>query len=133
MAGNGRRLVHGLALDNQSLDSARKAIQAEGLYPLASLEKTRPRSRGGTLGQLPYAGSLVSLLIADLDALGERAPPRREIMRVIRPNGVACLKEDGKWTAITKPRSKETDEWTHFDYDGSGNVVSHDRLVGPQT
>jgi len=32
---------------------------------------------------------------------------------------------------ITKPRPKEMDEWTHFDYDAGGNAVSHDRLVGP--
>jgi hypothetical protein len=133
MVGNGRRLVHGLAFDDQSLDSARKAIQAEGLYPLASVEKTSRRSRGGTLKQLPYADNLVSLLIADLDALGKRAPSRKEMMRVVRPNGVACLKKDGKWTAITKPRPEEMDEWTHFDYDAGGNAVSHDRLVGPPT
>jgi hypothetical protein len=127
MERNGRRLVHGLAFDDQSLDSARKAIQAEGLYPLASVEKARTRD------QLPYADNLVSLLIADLDALGKRAPSRKEMMRVVRPNGVACLKKDGKWTAITKPRPEEMDEWTHFDYDAGGNAVSHDRLVGPPT
>jgi len=127
MVCNGRRLVHGLAFDDQSLDSARKAIQAEGLYPLASVEKARTRD------QLPYADNLVSLLIADLDAVGKRAPSRKEMMRVVRPSGVACLKKDGKWTAITKPRPKEMDEWTHFDYDAGGNAVSHDRLVGPPT
>jgi len=123
MARNGRRLVHGLALDDQSLNIARKAIQAEGLYPLASVEKTSRRTRGGTLEQLPYADNLVSLLIADLDALGKRTPPHKEIMRVVYPNAVACLKKDGKWTAITKPRPEEMDERTHFDYDAGGNVV----------
>jgi len=94
MAGNGRRLVCGPALDDQSLDSARKAIHAQGLYPLASVEKAR------TPEQLPYADNLVSLLIADLDALGKRAPSRKEIMGVRLANGRAI----SEWVVENKDK-----------------------------
>jgi len=51
MVRNGRRLVHGLALDDQSLNIARKTIQAEGFYPLASVEAAGPV--GGRLSSFP--------------------------------------------------------------------------------
>jgi len=125
LAGNGRRLVHGLALDGKSADMACGEIRAAGLWPLASVEKAR------TFDRLPYADNLVGLLIADLDALGKKAPLREEMMRVIRPNGIAFLKTDGKWVSVVKPRPREMDEWTHFDYGPTGNAVSGDKLVRP--
>lgn len=125
LAGNGRRLVHGLALDAEAFERARRAIRAAGLWPLASIEKV------GSLARLPYAGNLVSMLIADLDVLGDAGPLREEMLRVLRPDGVALLKRKGKWTSYVKPRPKEMGQWTHFDYDHTGNAVSHDKLAGP--
>jgi hypothetical protein len=125
LAANGRRLVHGLALDDSSLLRARNAIKQKGLYPLASVEKLT------TKGRLPYADNLVNPLVADLDVLGEAAPSYAEIMRVICPSGVASLKKDGKWSQTVKPRPKQMDDWTHFDYGPEGNAVSHDKLIAP--
>lgn len=125
LARSGQKLVHGLARNVQSLDKACRAIQAAGLWPLAAVEKVRSFER------LPYADNLVSLLIADLDALEGAGPLREEILRVLRPNGVALLKRKGKWATLLKPRPSEMDQWTHFDYDRTGNAVSHDKFAGP--
>lgn len=122
-----RLLVHGLASNDAATETARRTIRAAGLYGLASVEKAR------ALNALPYADNLVNLLVADLDALRSKAPPREEILRVLAPNGTACLKTGGKWTQVRKPRPNEMDEWTHFDYGPEGNGVSHDRLVRPPT
>jgi len=127
LAAGGRRLVHGLALDDTACQAARGALQARGIYGLASVE------RAASLDVLPYAANLVNLLVADLDALGARSPPQAEILRVLAPGGAACLKTGGRWAMTAKPRPREMDEWTHFDYGPEGNGVSRDRLVRPAT
>lgn len=54
-----------------------------------------------------------------------------EIMRVLCPDGVACIKSDHKWNVVVKPHPKEIDEWTHFLHDATGNAVARDTVVGP--
>jgi len=126
-ARTGRRLVHGLALDDAAVGRARQAIAAAGLAGLATVE------RAADLRTLPYAEHLVNLLAADLDALGARAPPEAEVLRVLAPEGVALVRRGGAWTRTVKPRPSEMDDWTHFDYGPEGNGVSRDRLVRPAT
>lgn len=123
----GRLLVQGLAVDDASAAKTIAAITDCGLYPLASVEKVRDPRR------LAFADNLVNLLIVDLDALGGRAPAMSEIQRVLCPNGVAYLWQNGRVKKITKPRPEDTDDWTHFDYGPDGNAVSHDRRVKPPT
>jgi hypothetical protein len=117
----GRVLVHGLALDDQALAEARKRIQARGLYGLASVERAR------TLDPLPYADNLVTLMVVDA------AAPEREVLRVLAPKGVALVRKDGGVRKYVKPRPKEMDDWTHFDYGPEGNGVSNDLMVKPAT
>jgi outer membrane protein assembly factor BamB len=76
---------------------------------------------------LPYVDNLVNLIVAEdlADGLMDEA------MRVLAPNGVAFIKEDGTWKKTIKPRPEEIDEWTHFLHDPSGNAVAHDQVVGP--
>ncbi|MCK4277319.1 MAG: PQQ-binding-like beta-propeller repeat protein, partial [Phycisphaerae bacterium] len=62
----------------------------------------------------------------DLGAIG-----MSEVMRVLCPNGVAYIRENGKWTKTVKPRPREIDDWTHYLHDASNNAVSHDTVVGP--
>lgn len=127
LTGGGKRLVHGLALDDAALAAARAAIRARGLYGLASVE------RAAVLDPLPYADNLVNFLVADLDALGAKAPPQAEMVRVVCPGGVLFTKKGGPWLRTVKPRPPEMDVWTHFDYGPEANGVSHDRLVRPAT
>jgi outer membrane protein assembly factor BamB len=77
--------------------------------------------------RLPYADNLANLVVAE--DLGGVA--KTEAMRVLAPGGVLYVKQDDRWTKTIKPRPKNTDEWTHFLHDASGNAVAHDEVVGP--
>lgn len=126
LAGPGRFLVHGLALSDEERDRAREAIHAAGLYGLASVE------RAADLRRLPYSDHQVNLLVADLASLGERAPSKDEIARVLVPgSGAAMLFTGGGWRKITKPRPAGMDEWTHWGYDASGVGASRDTFMKP--
>jgi len=77
--------------------------------------------------RLPYADNLVSLLVAE----DLKDVPMDEVLRVLVPDGVAYVKQDGRWTRTVKPRPAEMDEWTHYLHDPSNNAVAHDAMVGP--
>jgi len=112
--------VHGLDADAGDIQQAREFIRSSGLYGPVSVEHfDGPR--------LPYGDNLVNLLIAD--ELGQI--PMREVMRVLVPRGVAYVKRGNTWRMDVKPRPENTDEWTHFLHDASGNAVAHDEVVGP--
>lgn len=112
-------LVHGLDTDAKNVEKGRKYIKSLGLYGTVSID-----CFDGKL--LPYIDNLVNLVVAD--ALGDI--PMAEVLRVLCPNGVAYIKEDGGWEKTIKPRPKEIDEWTHFLYDATNNAVSGDTAVG---
>ena len=116
----GPYLVHGLDRDGLAIDRARRHIRSAGLYGKVSVEPWAGK-------RLPYVDNLVNLLVAE--DLGD--VPMDEVMRVLAPQGVACLKKDGRWSKTIKPRPAEIDEWTHYLHDATGNAVSHDAVVGP--
>ncbi|MBM4018885.1 MAG: methyltransferase domain-containing protein [Planctomycetes bacterium] len=118
-AGDGY-VVHGLDADAANVDAARRHVQSLGLYGRVSVD-----SYSG--GRLPYIDNFVNLLVAD------RPPPAMmdQIMRVLAPGGVACIRTAGRWDKTVKPRPREMDEWTHYLHDATNNAVAHDSLVGP--
>ncbi len=78
---------------------------------------------------LPYLDNVVNLLVVDRAF----SVPRKEMMRVLCPGGALCIKEDGKWKTITKPRPDDIDEWTHFLRDADNNAVARDsRIATPR-
>ncbi|KPJ70327.1 MAG: hypothetical protein AMS14_10980 [Planctomycetes bacterium DG_20] len=109
-------LVHGLDGDAKNVERAREYIRSLGLYGKVSVEHWTEK-------RLPYADNLVNLLVAE--RLG--GIPMDEVMRVLCPNGVACI--GGKKTV--KPWPAEIDEWTHHLHDAGGNAVASDRVAGP--
>ncbi|HUT14455.1 MAG TPA: class I SAM-dependent methyltransferase, partial [Thermoguttaceae bacterium] len=112
-------LVHGLDADPQNVAEARKTIQSMGLYGRVSVEAFDGE-------HLPYADNLVNLLVAeDLGGVS-----MGEVMRVLAPRGVACVKQGDRWNKTVKPRPDAIDEWTHFLHDASGNAVAKDERVG---
>lgn len=127
LAARGMMLVHGLALDENSLAKARAAIRFRRLYGLASVAHRE------SLRSLPYGDNLVNLLVADLDRLQGNAPSEPELLRVLVPSGVACLKRGGQWSLLRKPWPAGLDDWTHYDHGPDGNAVSRDQRVGPAT
>jgi outer membrane protein assembly factor BamB len=115
-----RYLVHGLDRSEDSVAQARKYIQSLEVYGAVSVEKL-----GGN--GLPYIDNLVNLVVSeDLGTIG-----MSEVMRVLCPNGVAYIRENGKWSKTVKPRPSQIDDWTHYLHDASNNAVSHDTVVGP--
>ena len=113
-------LVHGLDADRAHVAAARRHIQSLGLYGKVAADRLAPP-------RLPYTDNLVNLLVAD--DLG--AVPMAEVLRVLAPNGVACVAKGDGWTKTVKPRPKDIDEWTHYLHDATGNAVAHDARVGP--
>jgi outer membrane protein assembly factor BamB/ubiquinone/menaquinone biosynthesis C-methylase UbiE len=113
-------LVHGLDSNAQAVKAAREHIRKLGIYGPVSVEEFDGK-------RLPYAENLVSLVVAeDLGGV-----TMAEAMRVLAPGGILYVKQDGRWRKTIKPRPKNTDEWTHFLHDASGNAVAHDDVVGP--
>ena len=113
-------LVHGLATDEKTLASARAHLQKLGLYGEVAVDLWAG-------GRLPYTDNLATLLVCEQPSL----IPKEEILRVLAPGGVACLKAGGEWTRTVKPRPETIDEWTHYLHDASNNAVAQDRVVGP--
>jgi len=113
-------LVHGLDTDAQAVEAAREHIRKLGIYGPVSVEEFDGK-------RLPYADNLANLVVAeDLGGV-----TMTEVMRVLAPGGVMYVKQDNRWRKTIKPRPKNTDEWTHFLHDASGNAVAHDDVVGP--
>ena len=118
-AGDGY-LVHGLDADAANVRQAREHCRSLGLYGPVSVERW-------TGNRLPYTDNLVNLVVAE--ALGEI--PMAEVLRVLVPEGVAYVRQNGRWTKTVKPRPEEIDEWTHFLHGPDNNAVARDRVVGP--
>jgi len=114
-------LVHGLDRDPARIAKAREHIRALGLYGPVSVDTLDGKA-------LPYVDRLAKLVVVD-DAGGVGAD---EVMRVLAPGGVVCLRgPHGTWTRTVKPRPKDIDEWTHHLHDAGGNAVARDRVAGP--
>jgi len=76
---------------------------------------------------LPYADNLVNLFIAEESAM----PPMSEVMRVLAPLGVVCIRGPDGWQKTVKPWPGEIDEWTHWLHAADGNPVAQDERVAP--
>jgi hypothetical protein len=126
LADGDRFLVHGLDANLANVTKARQNIQALGVYGPVLVDRF-----DGT--RLPYAENMVNLVVVSRDG-GEVSS--EEIERVLRPGGVAVtvdadtrhLRPD---TVFRKPWPDDIDEWTHFRYSSTGNMVSQDEFVGP--
>ncbi len=113
-------LVRGLDEEKEQISAAREYLRSRGLYgPVSVAHRESAR--------LPFADNLVNLVVSQEDT----RVSLDEIMRVLAPGGVACLKQAGKWNTTVKPWPKDIDEWTHWLHDASNNPVAEDTRVGP--
>ncbi len=124
LAKDGRFLAQGLTRDPRAIEPARGAAEKAGLAGLVTY------ASAPTFAVLPYNDNLVTLMVVDYDALAEGAPKADEVKRVLSPYGAAYVKWKGNWQVIRKPLPPEMGEWTHHNYDASGNPQSPDALVG---
>ncbi len=112
--------VHGLVRDASKIPTIREQLQSNGVYGDVSVDSFS----GDTL---PYVDNLVNLIV--VEELGNVSVD--EVLRVLVPNGVAMMKENGNWKKIVKPRPENIDEWSHYLHDSTGNSVAHDDVVAP--
>ena len=89
---NDSYIVHGLDKSTKNVAKARKYIQSVGLYGNVSVDQWKGK-------RLPYIDNLINLVVLQSRRAGE--VPRRELLRVLAPNGVACIKRGDSWTKIT--------------------------------
>ena len=117
---NSSFVVHGLDSDAEKVRQAQANLQQRGVYGPVAVEQFDGK-------RLPYAENLVNLIVAeDLGLV-----TKEEALRVLAPGGTLLTRKDGSWSSCVKPHPTNTDEWTHYLHDSSGNAVAHDQVVGP--
>ncbi len=150
--------VHVLDSDATGIETARRALDGEGLHG------TRAVAEKSALSQLPYADNLVDLVVAACMTRGRlHELPLSEVLRVLRPGGKAVLgsgrdagadagglsveqlkewtqaagpgnsavREDrfGTWAELTKPALPGVDDWSHWEHGPDNNPVSTDAVI----
>ena len=125
LTNGGRMMVHGLCADDVARDRLRLQLTGQGIYGLASVALWEEQPR------LPYASRLGDIIVADLDALGAKAPGMAEFERALAPDGVLYLRSKGAWKALRPKRPAGLDDWGHFDHGADGNPLSQDTVTGP--
>jgi len=113
-------IVQGLSRDAEQVKKSREWLRAQELPGNVTVQCWQE-------DVLPYADNLVNLFVAESSA----APPMSEVMRVLAPLGVACIKDRDEWQKTAKPWPGEIDEWTHWLHAADGNPVAQDERVSP--
>ena len=111
--------VHGLDADPANVAKAGEYVRSLGIYGPVSVEQF-----SGSV--LPYTDNLINLVVVQ----DTGNVPMVEIMRVLAPQGMACIESEGKWKRIVKPRPDNIDDWGHFLHDADNNAVADDTVVG---
>ena len=113
-------LVQGLDREEQAVAAARAHVRSLGRYGPVTIDVRHGQ-------RLPYTDNLVNLLvIAEGETVSEA-----EIDRVLAPEGVALIWQNGDWQRRVKPRPDELGCWTHYLYGPDNNAVTPDTVVGP--
>jgi outer membrane protein assembly factor BamB len=111
-------IVHGVDRDRANISAARKYLLEKNVYGDISVEHWSG-------DRLPYANDLAALAVVE-----DNSVHLDEIMRVLRPLGIAFFRNGDDWEAVEKPWPDDIDEWTHFLHDAGNNAVAKDTRVG---
>ena len=127
-------VVHGIDVNEASIQEARKRIASTGKYGVVSVGEW-----DGV--RLPYTDNLVNAIVCSDPTVHCSA---EEIARVLAPRGVACVtkgfafhvpgfspESSGDWVLYRKPVPPEIDDWSHHCHGADGNPVAQDDIVGP--
>ncbi|MBN1443788.1 MAG: PQQ-binding-like beta-propeller repeat protein, partial [Planctomycetes bacterium] len=115
-----RYIVQGLERDADLVAAARVHLLGDGALGVVSAVQWDGR-------RLPYADQLVNLLVIER---AEDVDPS-EVLRVLAPLGVACVRSGSSWQRIEKPWPDDIDEWTHFLRAPDNNAVAEDTRIAP--
>jgi len=133
-APSGPYLTQILLQDEKLIAETRKTLRERRVYGEVSVRRFDGRT-------LPYVDNLANVVVVT-----KSFPiPREELMRVLAPRGALLVCKgvedtlpdaasplaDGDWFVHHKPVPAETDEWTHFRYDATGNMMSKDTRIAP--
>ncbi|PCJ57955.1 MAG: hypothetical protein COA79_14375 [Planctomycetota bacterium] len=145
-----KSIIHALCLNKKDLEKVRQYLVSKNLYGAITADQMY-------FEKLPYETNLVNLIyVKNLKLTSAKSKILQEINRVLTPEGILVIGPDiknisqaeknlkeagfikveivqGKWIKAVKARPSEMDDWSHYNYDASGNKVSHDKLVGPPT
>ena len=121
LAQGGRFLVHALTFERGILEKVQQGIEKKGHYGQVTADLL-------TGPALPYASNVVNLLLAE----DPGRVPQDEMLRVVRPLGLLCVKQKNGWTTTRKPWPQGLAEWTHTRNGADGNPVSADTLELPK-
>ena len=116
-------IVHVLLRDAKKEQAARATLIKAGLHGQATVARWHDAKR------LPFLDNTATAVIADLDALKDLKAD--QCLRAVRPGGVAYLRQKGAWSATTKKRPADIDDWPQYFHDGAASDVSTDNRVGP--
>jgi len=114
-------LVHVLVPTDAAVATVRQAVDGPGARRVVVERWSAPA--------LPYADNLIDLLLADANA-GKRIP-RKELLRVIHPGGVAMVSDapGPGWKPLKKPTPEGIDDWPHWQHGPDNNPMSNDRVI----
>ncbi len=117
---NERYVVQGLEADPALAAEAMQRLEERGLAGPVTVIAWDGR-------ELPYADNLVNLLVVEPGARVDAD----EVMRVLRPEGVALVGAGRRRERRVKPWPDDIDEWTHYLHGPDNNAVAEDTRVGP--
>jgi SAM-dependent methyltransferase len=117
---NDSYVVQGLDTERRNVERARKHVDGLRLYGAVSIDQLSDGPH------LPYIDNLVNLIVAGRPTNVSTA----EMLRVLRPGGVAYIRNEGTWRTISKPWPAEIDEWTHYMHGPDNNAVANDTVIG---
>ncbi len=109
-----------LEVSEADVARVRDRIRAAGCYGRVS-------ARLFSGARLPYTSGLVNLVLVE----NPGSVPMAEVMRVLTPQGVVCIRDGDGWKKTVKPRPADIDDWSHFFHSANGNPVGKDRRTGP--
>ncbi|NNE90865.1 MAG: PQQ-binding-like beta-propeller repeat protein [Verrucomicrobiales bacterium] len=112
-------LVHVRDPDPAAIESLQKSARKAGFPIQRLLAETAP------LDRLPHATNTLDLVVSTTDG-ALAAVSKEEILRALRPEGVAIFYEGGKATIFKKPVPEGLDEWSHWEKAPDNNPVSED-------
>ena len=115
-------LVHVIDPNPAVISQLRSAADAAGLPIQRLLAET------GSLARLPHAANTLDLVVSLSDEPGS-AIGKEEILRALRPEGVAIFFDDGQPDTFAKPVPPGLDEWSHWEKAPDNNPVSQDEWI----